>query len=60
MVKSLRQDVIDVFKEYGGWWRVEGMADWLSADVEDVRKVYDQLEVEGLMDRKKECCQIVL
>lgn len=50
--KSLKQRVVDTFKEYGGWWKVEGMAEWLDADVEEVRKVYDALEAEGLMDRK--------
>lgn len=52
MAKSLRQWVLDTFREYGGWWRVEGMAEWLNADVEEVRKVYDELEKEGLMDRR--------
>lgn len=52
--ESLRGRVISTFTEYGGWWRVEGMAEWLDVDVEDVRKVYDALEVEGLMDRERD------
>ena len=52
MVKSLRQRVIDVFEEYGGWWWVEGMAERLNAGMEEVRKVYDDLEKEGLTERK--------
>ena len=50
--KSLRQRVIETFEEYGGWWQVERMADWLDANVGKVRKVYDELEAEGLMNRK--------
>ena len=51
--KSLRQRVIDHFNEYGGWWEAERMAAWLKADVGKVRKVYDELEKEGLMDRQR-------
>ena len=54
MSKSLKNKVIDTFKEYGGWWKVEGMAEWLDVPVEKVRKVYDALEAEGLLDRNKE------
>lgn len=50
--KSLRKRVIETFEEYGGWWQVERMAYWLDANVEKVRKVYDELEADGLMDRK--------
>jgi len=57
MGKSLRNRVIDTFKEYGGWWAVERMAYWLDAPVEKVQKVYDALETEGLMDRRKEKCR---
>lgn len=52
--KSLRQKVLDTFEEFGGWWDVERMAEWLDADVVKVRKVYDALEADGLMDRKRE------
>jgi len=45
--------VIDHFNEYGGWWEAERMAAWLKADVGKVRKVYDELEKEGLMDRQR-------
>lgn len=51
--KSLRQKVLDTFREYGGWWNVARMADWLNADVAKVRKIYDALESEGLMERKR-------
>ena len=50
--KSLRQEVIETLEEYGGWWQVGRIADWLDADAEEVRKVYDELEAEGLMERK--------
>ena len=55
---SLRQRVIETFEEYGGWWRVEGMAEWLGTyekpvSIDKIRKIYDELEAEGLMDRKK-------
>ena len=50
--KSLRQRVVDTFQEYGGWWQVNRMAEWLRVDVRQVRKIYDALEAEGLMDRK--------
>ena len=52
-MKSLRQRVINIFLKFGGWWRVEGMAEWLHADVGLVKRIYDQLESEGLMERKK-------
>lgn len=51
--ESLRQRVIDHFNEYGGWWQVDRMAEWLKVDVEEVRKIYDELEKEGLMDRRR-------
>lgn len=51
--KSLKDGVLETFKEYGGWWQVERMAEWLKADVEKVRKVYDELEAEGLMERRR-------
>jgi len=50
--KSLRERVLETFREYGGWWKVEGMAEWLGVGVSKVSKVYDDLESEGLMDRK--------
>ncbi len=50
--KSLKERVLETFREYGGWWLVEGMADWLKVDVGEVRKVYTELEAEGLMERK--------
>ena len=55
--KALRQDVVDTFKEYGGWWRLSGMAEWLGGYAQNVSEdelklVWDELEREGLMDRK--------
>lgn len=49
---SLRQRVLNTFREYGGWWQVDRMAEWLYVDVEKVRKIYDALEKGGLMERK--------
>ena len=51
-MKSLKARVIETFEEYGDWWPLERMADWLNAKPERVRAVYDELEKEGLMDRK--------
>ena len=48
----LYNDGMVFFKEYGGWWEVTRVAEWLDADVEEVRRVYDRLEKEGLLDRK--------
>lgn len=50
--QSLRERVLETFREYGGWWDVTRMAYWLDADVSKVRKIYDTLESEGLMERK--------
>lgn len=49
---SLRQRVLDTFREYGGWWILEGMAGWLSVSPQALRKVWDELEAEGLLERK--------
>ena len=50
--KRVRRAVLETFKEYGGWWDCSRMAEWIDKPVEEVRKVYDELEIEGLMDRK--------
>lgn len=50
--RPLREDVLDTFRKYGGWWDVKRMAEWLKVDVEKVRRIYDALEAEDLMERK--------
>ena len=50
--EKIRKQVIEVFQEFGGWWRLEGMAEWIDAPIDDVRVVYDGLESDGLLDRK--------
>jgi len=50
--KSLKERVLETFREYGGWWKVEGMAGWLNVDTEKVLEVWEGLEFEGLMERK--------
>lgn len=50
---DLKSKVVQVFKEYGGWWRSDLMANWLNSKYKDVRMVYDQLEKEGLLERKQ-------
>lgn len=50
--KSLKERVLETFREYGGWWKAEGMAGWLNVDTEKVLEVWEGLEFEGLMERK--------
>ena len=50
----IRERVLQVFDEYSGWWDTARMAKWLDVSVEEVTQVYDELEAEGLMDRKKD------
>lgn len=53
--KELRQLVIDAFKEYGGWWSKDRMAEWCNTDTETIRIIYDELEIEGLLERRLRC-----
>ncbi len=53
MTISLRQRVIDTFKEYGGWWKLGGMAEWLGVSEQSLERVWKKLEEEGLLERKR-------
>lgn len=52
-LSTLRKDVLATFKEYGGWWRIEGMAEWLDVPVHHIEEVWDVLEAKGLLERKR-------
>ncbi len=50
--KRLKRDTLNTFREYGGWWLLSGMAEWLDVEEDKLKLVWDKLEREGLMDRK--------
>lgn len=49
----VRERVLKALKEYGGWWVAYRMAEWINASKSLVKSIYDDLEREGLMERKK-------
>ena len=49
---ELEKLVIKTFKEYGGWWTIEGMANWLGTPMRQVKAAWDKLTSVGLMERK--------
>jgi hypothetical protein len=53
MAKSFRKRVLETFKEYGGWWHISGMAEWLDVSIEKLRLVWDRLEKQGLLEIKE-------
>ena len=52
-METIRNAVIRTLKEYGGWWDAKWLALWLDTTIGKIKKVYDQLEKENLIDRKK-------
>jgi len=51
---NLRERIINTFSEFGGWWPLEGMAEWLGVSPDEVSQIWDELEAEGLLERKRE------
>lgn len=51
--QELERLTIDTFKEYGGWWRLDGMAEWLNIPIHVLSDIWDGLEQKGLLERKK-------
>ncbi len=49
----LRNLIIKTFEEYGGWWKIEGMAGWLDVPIIRVKLIWDRLTKQGLMERKR-------
>jgi len=50
----VKERILETFKEYGGWWEADRMAEWVNAPVSLVKSIHDDLEKEGLMERKKQ------
>ncbi|MBA7710115.1 hypothetical protein ES703_119045 [subsurface metagenome] len=47
---SIEDKVVETFKQYGGWWRLEGMAEWLNVPVDNLRVVWERLEKQGILE----------
>ena len=45
--------VLETFRTYGGQWKLTGMAQWLNISIGQLRKIWDKLEQEGLMEVKR-------
>lgn len=53
MEETLRERAVITFNEYGGWWNLGGMAEWLKVPEEELGKIWQTLEDEGLLERKR-------
>jgi len=51
-LRELEKQVIEVFTEYGGWWRLDSMAEWCGTSVDHLRLVWSKLDRRGLLERK--------
>jgi len=53
MTDELKERILHELKEHPGWWQVERLAYWLDAPINQVKEIWNELEKEGLLERKR-------